>query len=181
VLNQRARLVAHTRTNDALLQLTVDGRPEKLSPREYLQKQIGNASMTAGQELNFNGMEGYAIIARSGSPLDRGAGPVRYAAVYRDKLVYVFAAASRSSQASIPAHDRVFLSTFQTLRPLKPSEFPLAEPYRVRFVKAQQGTKIEQLATGSPIQKYPVQTLRLINDLYPNKEPAAGQVVKVVD
>ena len=181
VLNQRNRLLAHTRTQDALLQITVDGRPDKTTPREYLQKQIGDRGLTGGQELNFNGMEGYAMIARSGSPLDRGAGPVRYAAVYRDKLVFVFAAASRSSQDSIPAHDRVFLSTFQTLRPLKPSEFPLAEPYRIRLVKAQNGTKVEQLAKDSPIQKYPVQTLRLINDLYPNKEPAAGQLVKVVD
>ena len=181
VLNQRNRLLAHTRTQDALLQITVDGRPDKTTPREYLQKQIGDKGMTGGQELSFNGMEGYAMIARSGSPLDRGAGPVRYAAVYRDKLVFVFAAASRSSQDSIPAHDRVFLSTFQTLRPLKPSEFPLAEPYRIRLVKAQNGTKVEQLAKDSPIQKYPVQTLRLINDLYPNKEPAAGQLVKVVD
>ena len=178
---QRNRLLAHTRTQDALLQITVDGRPDKTTPREYLQKQIGDRGLTGGQELNFNGMEGYAMIARSGSPLDRGAGPVRYAAVYRDKLVFVFAAASRSSQDSIPAHDRVFLSTFQTLRPLKPSEFPLAEPYRIRLVKAQNGTKVEQLAKDSPIQKYPVQTLRLINDLYPNKEPAAGQLVKVVD
>jgi predicted Zn-dependent protease len=181
VLNQRNRLLAHTRTQDALVQLTVDGRPDNLSPREYLQKLIGNVGMTAGQELNFNGLEGYALIARSGSPLDRGAGPVRYAAVYRDRLVYVFAAASRSSQASIPAHDRVFLSTFQTLRPLKPSEFPLAEPYQIRLVKAQSGITVEKLATASPIQKYPVQTLRLINDLYPNKNPDPGQIVKVVD
>lgn len=181
VLNQRNRLLAHTRTQDALLQITVDGRPDKTTPREYLQKQIGNRGLTGGQELNFNGMQGYSMIARSGSPLDRGAGPVRYAAVYRDKQVFVFAAASRSSQDSMPAHDRIYLSTFQTLRPLKPSEFPLAEPYRIRLVKAQNGTKIEQLAKGSPIQKYPVQTLRLINDLYPNKEPAPGHIVKVVD
>ncbi len=181
VLNQRNRLLAHTRTQDAVLQITVDGRPEKTTPREYLQKQLGDRSLTGGQELNFNDMEGYAMIARSGSPIDGGRGPVRYAAVYRDKLVFVFAAASRSSQDSTPAHDRVFLSTFQTLRPLKPSEFPLAEPYRIDLVQAQNGTKMEELAKGSPIQKYPVQTLRLINDLYPNKEPAPGRIVKVVD
>jgi len=181
VLNQRNRLLAHTRTQDALVQITVDGRPDKLTPREYLQKQIGDKGMTGGQELNFNGMEGYAMIARSGSPLDGGVGPVRYAAVYRDKLVFVFAAASKSSVSSVPAHDRVFLSTFQTLRPLKPSEFPLAEPYRIRLVKAANGVKMEQLATASPIPKYPVQTLRLMNDLYPKKDPEPGQIVKVVD
>ncbi len=181
VLNQRNRLLAHTRTQDAVVQITADARPENTTPREYLQKQLGGKSLTAGQDLNFNDMEGYSMVARSGSPLDGGRGPVRYAAVYRDKLVFVFAAASRSSQDSIPAHDRVFLSTFQTLRSLKPSEFPLAEPYRIALVKAQSGTKIEDLAKGSPIQKYPVQTLRLINDLYPSKQPEPGRIVKVVD
>jgi predicted Zn-dependent protease len=181
VLNQRNRLLAHTRTQDAVIQITTDARPENNTPREYLQKQLGQRSLTAGQDLNFNDMEGYSLIARSGSPLDGGKGPVRYAAVYRDKLVFIFAASSRSSQESIPAHDRVFLSTFQTLRSLKPTEFPLAEPYRIDLVKAQNGTKMEDLAKDSPIKKYPLQTLRLINDLYPNKQPEAGRIVKVVD
>jgi predicted Zn-dependent protease len=181
VLNQRNRLLAHTRTQDAILQITTDARPDNTTPREYLQKHLGDRSLTAGQELNFNEMEGYSLIARSGSPLDGGRGPVRYAAVYRGKLVFIFAASSRSSQDSVPAHDRVFLSTFTTLRSLKPSEFPLAEPYRIDLVKAQTGTKMEELAKDSPIKKYPVQTLRLINDLYPNKDPQPGRIVKVVD
>ena len=63
----------------------------------------------------------------------------------------------------------------QTLRALKPSEFPLAEPYRVHVVKPPQGATMAQLAQSSPMQKDPVQMLRLINDLYPNKDPAAGQ------
>jgi predicted Zn-dependent protease len=40
---------------------------------------------------------------------------------------------------------------------------------------------MEDLAKDSPIKKYPLQTLRLINDLYPNKQPEAGRIVKVVD
>jgi predicted Zn-dependent protease len=43
------------------------------------------------------------------------------------------------------------------------------------------GTRIEQLAKGSPIVQYPVERLRLLNDLYPDKEPTPGEVVKVVD
>ena len=37
-----------------------------------------------------------------------------------------------------------------------------------------------QLAQGSPLQKDPVQMLRLLNDLYPNKEPAPGNPVKII-
>ena len=41
--------------------------------------------------------------------------------------------------------------------------------------------RIEQLAQGSPLRQYPVERLRLLNDLYPNKEPTPGELVKVVD
>jgi len=41
--------------------------------------------------------------------------------------------------------------------------------------------RIEQLAKGSPILKYPVERLRLLNDLYPDKEPTPGAAIKVVD
>ena len=181
VENQHSRLLIHSRTNDALMQMTADRRPDQLGPREYLQKNLGSRALAGGEEVNFNGMEGYAMIAKSGSPLDGGNGPVRYIAVYKDKLVYLFAGASRSSQNSIPQHDRIFISTVQTLRSLKPTEFPLAEPYRIHVVAAPQGATMTQMAQGSPIQKDPVQQLRLLNDLYPNKDPAPGTPVKIVD
>jgi predicted Zn-dependent protease len=180
VENQQNRLLVHSRSNDALMQMTADRRPDKVTPREYLQKNLGSRALTGGEELNFGGMEGYMMIAKSGSPLDGGRGPVRYMAVYKDKLVYIFAASSRSSQNSIPEHDRIFISTAQTLRALKPTEFPLTEPLRVHVVKAPQGATVEQLAQGSSIQKDPVQQLRLINDLYPNKNPAPGGPVKII-
>ena len=56
----------------------------------------------------------------------------------------------------------------------------LAEPYRLRIVKATEGTTIESLATESSIKKYPVQQLRLINKLYPEGEPKPGDYVKTV-
>ena len=39
---------------------------------------------------------------------------------------------------------------------------------------------IEQLAKTSPIKKYPTERLRLLNDLYPDKEPSPGQKLKIV-
>ena len=37
------------------------------------------------------------------------------------------------------------------------------------------------LGKGSPVKKYPVETLRLLNDLYPDKEPKPGQLIKIVE
>jgi predicted Zn-dependent protease len=40
---------------------------------------------------------------------------------------------------------------------------------------------IERLAKTTPIKKYPVERLRLLNDLYPDKEPVPGEKIKIVD
>jgi predicted Zn-dependent protease len=181
VRNERNRILSHTRNGDNILQVTLDQKPDNLTPEQFLRKELRGRAIGGGEELSFNGMQGYALLTKQGSPLDNGTGPVRYAAVYRDRSVFIFAAASRSSVNGLPAGDRVFLSTAQTLRNLKPAEFPLTEPYRVRIVKADANTRMETLAKDTPLQKYAVEQLRLINDLYPNKQPQAGDSVKTVE
>ncbi len=37
------------------------------------------------------------------------------------------------------------------------------------------------LAKNSPIPKYPVERLRLLNDLYPDKQPVPGEKLKIVE
>jgi len=181
VLNQPTRILAHTRTQDAVIQFVSDRVVDNLTPKEFLEKELKGRKLSNGAPLESNGMQGYTYVTRNGSPLDGGSGPVRYVTFFRDKTAYIFASASRSSQNGVPVHDRIFLSTAQTLRSLKPSELPLAEPYRIRLVTADANTRMATLAKQSPLQKYPEAQLRLINDLYPKKEPTAGQTVKIVE
>jgi predicted Zn-dependent protease len=63
---------------------------------------------------------------------------------------------------------------------LKDNEFALAEPYKIRTVRVNSNISIEELAKNSPVKKYPAQQLRLLNDLYPDKEPKTGQLLKIV-
>jgi predicted Zn-dependent protease len=80
-----------------------------------------------------------------------------------------------------PSGDLLFLSTARTFRRMRANEFQLAEPYRLHIVRAVEGDTIEELAKNSAIKKYPVQQLRLFNDLYPKGEPAPGTWIKVVE
>ncbi len=181
VLNQPTRILAHTREKDALIQFLSDRVPEKLTPKQFLEKELRSRALLFGEEVEWNGMKGYTAVTKDGSPLDGGAGPVRYSVLYRDKTAFVFAAASRSSQKGLPAHDRIFLSSAQTLRSIRPSELPLAEPYRVRTLAADANTRMADLAKQSPLTKFAEAQLRLINDLYPKKEPPAGSLVKIIE
>lgn len=181
VENQRDRILAYTHNKDAIMQITLEGRPDNKSPREFLLEKLRGAQISGGESISSNGMEGYAVLTRNGSPLDEGQGPVRWVALYRDKQVYLFGGASRSAMDARPEADRVILSIVQTLRSLKPSEYPLAEPYRIRIVTADDKTRLEQYAKDVPVEKYQKEELQLINALYPNREPSAGQLVKVIE
>jgi predicted Zn-dependent protease len=81
----------------------------------------------------------------------------------------------------VPEVDGLIKSTALTLRGLKPSEFPLAEPYRVKVMKATNTTKLSDYAADMPEEKFKKETLELINAMYPNKRPQAGQLFKVVE
>lgn len=181
VLNQPTRLLALTKTKDQLIQFVSDKLPENMTPKEWLEKELRGRSLHQGAPFDSNGMKGYTVVTKSGSPLDGGSGPVRYVALFRDKSVYVLACASLSSQDGLPVGDRIFLSMAQTIRPLKPSEFPLAEPYVIRTITADANTRMANLAKDSPLTKFAEAQLRLINDLYPKKEPKAGDLVKIVE
>jgi predicted Zn-dependent protease len=179
--NQRDRILAYTRSKDAIMQVTAAPRPEKKTPREFLIGELKGASFMKGEELHVNGMEGYTVVTRRGSPLDGGEGPVRWAVLYRDKTAFLFGGASRSGTGGLPADDGLFLSSVQTLRNLRPSEYPLAQPYRIKIIQATESTKLEDYAKQVPVQRYQKEELLMLNGLYPNGKVKPGQYLKVVE
>ncbi len=181
VENQRDRLLIFTRKKDAIMQITLEKRPDKKSPREFLLEKLKGASFARGAEISVNDMQGYSLVTRSGSPLDAGEGPVRWVVLYRDKNAFLFGAASRSVSAGVPIDDGLFMSSIETLRAIKPSEFPLAQPYRLKIIQATDKTKIEDYAKDVPVEKYKKEELELLNGLYPNRKPKPGDYIKIVE
>ena len=180
--NQRDRLLAFTPKKDALMQIMIDKKPEKQAPREFLLSKLKGQSVFKGEPFTTTeGNEGYRIVSRSGSPIDKGLGPVRWAAVYRGDSVYIFAGASRTALDGVPEVDGLIRSVAETLRSLKPSEFPLAEPYRIKVVKATEQTKLADYAADMPERDFKKETLELINAKYPNKKLQPGQLFKIVE
>ena len=180
VQNLPTKVVASSPPKDTVLQLTAVSPPPDVKPGDLLARSLPGVPLTAGEPLEVNGLGGYTAIARDVALPWGNRGPARYAVVYYNGLAYVFTGATRLGSA-LPASDPVFLSSIKTFRRLRENEFELAEPDRIRLIKATTATRIEQLAAGSPIQKYPAERLRLLNDLYPDREPVPGQWLKVVD
>jgi predicted Zn-dependent protease len=179
--NHRDRLFAFTRNQETIMQMMVEQRPANQSPREFLIKMLQGATLRGGEPVNINGMDGYSVLTRDGSPLDRGAGPIRFIALYRGGSVFTFAGASRSSRDGRPEADGLFRSVAETMRELRPAEYALAEPYRLKILRATASTRLAEYAEEIPAQKYREEELELINAVYPNKPLPVGEYIKVVE
>lgn len=180
--NQRDRILAYTRNQESVLQIAVEPKPENKAPREFLIEKLARGnSLAGGTPVTINGMDGYSVLTRSGSPLDNGAGPIRYIVLYRGGSAFIFAGASRSARDGRPEADGLFRSVAETMRSLKSAEFPLTEPYRLKTVRATEKTRLADYAQNIPAEKYHREELELINGVYPNKPLPVGEYIKVVE
>jgi predicted Zn-dependent protease len=179
VENKSDRLIAVSPQKDSILQMQTQAPPPNTGPREFLSRLLARASASSPESIEVNGLQAYTAVARA-MQTEFGLVPARYAVIYYNNLAYVFAGASKASSGA-PAADPLFMSTIRTFRRLKQTEFAAAEPYKIKTIRATETTRIADLARTSPIPKYAAETLRLLNDLYPDKEPAPGQLLKIVE
>jgi predicted Zn-dependent protease len=180
VQNQPTKLVGLTPQKDVTLQLFVMPYPPGMTPEQFLARNLQGTRTDRGEPLEVNGLPGYTAIAQNVSLPWGNKGPARYAVIYMNNQAFVFFGASRITSALV-SRDAVLLSSIKTFRRLRQREFELADPDRIRVVRATPQTTIEGLAKTSAIEKYAAQQLRLLNDLYPDKEPTAGQPIKIVE
>lgn len=181
IQNERDRILAYTRNFESIMQITSDVRPDNKSPREFLLQRLKGATLAEGQAVTINGMEGYTLLTRNGSPLDNGEGPIRFLVLYRGGSALTFAGTSRSARKGKPEADGLFRSVAETTRDLRASEYALAEPYRLSIVRATSKTRLGDYAQNIPAEKYHVEELELINGVYPGKPLPVGEYIKVVE
>lgn len=180
ILNEKDRILAFTRTQETIMQITAEPRPVDKSPRDFMLERLKGVTLAGGESVTINGMEGYSLLSRSGSPLDQGAGPIRYIVLYRGDSAFIYAGASRSARNGRPEADGLFRSVAETTRDLRPSEYALAEPYRLAIVRATDKTRLADYAKDIPAQKYHKEELELINAVYPDKPLPIGEYIKIV-
>jgi predicted Zn-dependent protease len=178
--NQRSKLVAQTPARDKMIEVTAQPIPPNMAPKEFLARLVGGQSSTTAQPFESNGLSGYRASLRSTGLPWGGKGPASVAVIYNNGLAFIFTGATRVA-TEFGAFEPLFVSSIGTFRRLRDTEYAAAAPERIRLVPAGPDTRIEQLAQKSPNKRYPAEELRLLNDLYPDKEPTAGQTLKVVE
>jgi len=179
--NHRDQLVGYTREQETALLIMARPRPANKSPREFLLEELKGATLKGGEPVTINGMQGYKVLTLDGSFVDQGRGPMRIIGLYRGSTAFLIAGASRSSRNGRPEADGLFSSIAETMRDLRPAEYPLAEPYRLKILRATDKTRLSEYAERIPAQKYQKEELELINAVYPSKALPVGEYIKVVE
>ena len=180
VENQPTKVVATSPQRDAFLQVSAVPPGPGMQARDVLAKALQGVPLSGGQPLEVNGLTGYTAVAREVGLPWGNRGPLRSAAIDCNGLTYLLNGGTRLASA-FGTVDPVLLSSIKTFRRLRDNELRLAEPDRITLVKVVPGMRIEDLAQGSPIARYPSERLRLLNDLYPDKQPVPGEWLKVVE
>ena len=179
VENLSDRVMAVSPKKDSVVQMQTQGPPPNTTPQQFLSRMLAGQNAGPGEAIEVNGLQGYTAVVRN-SRTQLGVVPARFAVIYYNNLAYVFAGASKGT-GNVPSADALFMSTIKTFRRMKNNEFPMAEPYKVKVIRADANTRIADLAKASPLKEYPAEMIRLMNNLYPDKEPQAGQLLKIVE
>lgn len=174
--NLPSHLVARPADRQLQLVITAEDLNRYLTPKEFLTRQT-RGRLHQGQHIqtaDFAGYTGYTALNIKGA-----SRPGRVAAVIQDTRVYTITAVGKD-QSALDRHDSAVLDTVRSMRNLKGGEKKLAEPQRIRLIRAKPGDTFASLAKQSTLPNHPVERLRLINGMYPKGEPEPGQWIKIV-
>ena len=170
------RLLAINGAQDVQLQITAGQIKSGTSPKQHLEN-LTKGNLSKGQAIktaSFNGYTGFSKIAIQGRNL-----PARVATIVDDLRTYDIAIVGKD-QTALNNNDGAGFATIRSMRKLKRSERKLAEAKHIKLIRAKPGDTFSKLAKRSSISKHAVEQLRLLNGMYPDGEPKAGQLIKIV-
>jgi len=138
-----------------------------VAPREFLGRLLQGVPTTEAEPIAVNGLDGYRAVVRSttcpGQP-----GPGRGGRGLFQQPAYIFKATRQAAACEL-----------RTGSSLHGEDLPPAAGQRVHGCRARPDPVIQSpvartssnWARKSPIKKYPAEQLRLLNDLYPDRNP----------
>jgi len=178
ILNKPNSIAASAPHNDAFMQLTLEDLNKKITPREFLRTRLGLDTTISEAPLSVGKRPGYQAIVKGKTPY--GQGKVRVAVLFDGSRAFVFFAATKKASRFADV-DKQVLNSIKSFSTLSDKDRKAAKELKVVVVRANRGNRnIKILAKNSPITHHVEDQLRLLNDLFPNREPKLGDLIKIV-
>ena len=171
ISNKPDSVSASNRGDDVMIEMRLAGRAQG-APADILRKQIGNAREITSTTIN-------GLPAAIATTSIRGL-PTRAAVVFLGKSAYLIGGQAKTAGAMQQALAAIN-ATITSFHAMSETERNSARPLTLRVINAPPGATFAELARSSPLGKNAVSYLRLLNGLYPQGEPAAGQALKIVE
>jgi len=175
--NTSDRVMAIAPENKALVQLTITDLNKRISPQAFMTQRMKLDNMKSGRAITVDGLQGYTAIANGKTPW--GTRRVRYAVLFRNDKAWIIAGAAKQ-RSQMQDYDPVILDTVNSYHALSGKEKELAAGKRLGLIRATPGTRYADLARTSPVTHLPEEQLRLLNGNYPDGEPDASSLIKIV-
>ena len=173
VQNTPAILGAVSPQGDQVVTMQMDSLVPPLDAQGYLSSKFQNfhdaRRVTTDEDT---GLSGLATISNEQGQQSN----VRVGMITRGNQAFVLTA-----QGNNFVPDQSFFNVAQSIRRLKPEERKFATGGRIKLIKARQGDTVRSLAQRSNLNDYAESQIRLINNLYPDGEPVAGQMIKIIE
>ncbi|MAA75429.1 MAG: peptidase M48 Ste24p [Salinisphaeraceae bacterium] len=168
--NQAQAVILIAPGGQAVIQLTALPQPQDKSPAQTLAAQnIRGLSRPVAREVNG---------LRAAQARLSGGGHV--ALVYHGTQAYALLGRPAESAADTDMTD-AFNSVLGSFRQLTPADANKALAHRIALWQARPGWNYDRLARLSPLGGDAQAQLRLLNQDYPDEEPAAGETLKIVE
>jgi predicted Zn-dependent protease len=175
-------ITATSPDQQSLLQLYVRELEKNVAPDEFLKQQMQLSDIPKGSAVKGLSQTSFTTVL----PLATAFSGRKTRAIVVDQKNrrLLFQGTARTPEG-FTANDPVFLATAHSLRPLKPDEKQLLErrgiQQRLRVVQARPGDSFAGLVKKSPLNKNGEDILRQINDRFPDGEPQAGELIKIIE
>jgi len=165
--------------SDASLSVSTARLGKTTGGREFLES-LG-MEVREGKDLTIAKLPAFlGIVDRADTPFGRR--PVRIAVIFNKRrgIAYILTGSGAQDLHKIAA-DRDFIATIFSFDKMTAADRKVAVKPKLQVIEVEEGMTMEQLADASPITNYALDKLRVINGLYPDRQPVVGQKLKIVN
>jgi len=174
VENTRQAIIGQPDDKSAEIKLMIARNVKGLSPEDFLRGAMKIKMLQRAENFSQNG-----LIGHTGMVIDEnGDFSQRVAVLFQGSRVYLLKGIVNNAKSDID-YDKMFLKSIHSFRPER-SIIKRRKSNTIHYVKANDKTRIDELAKHMKLGTYSAQQLRLINGLYPRGEPKTGDWIKII-
>ena len=162
--------------NSSIVLKRMSPSTEVSTPEQYLTDVLKRDDLIEGELLQVGYMSAFvATVKGSGK-----SGLSKIAVLFKDGGVYLFSGEYKAGPNQKDFAE-VFYKTIGSFRSMTADDMRVISNQRIKVIMANPGDTFSKMATHTPIGVGGEKILRLLNGHYPNGEPRAGDLVKVVE